>query len=44
MTYHDDAGLFPPELKKIGAGGPIPIAHADLIPEMKGFRDLVTKA
>ncbi|KFY81823.1 hypothetical protein V500_11061 [Pseudogymnoascus sp. VKM F-4518 (FW-2643)] len=42
--YHDDAGLFPPELKKIGAGGPIPIAHADLMPEMKGFRDLVTKA
>ncbi|KAL5354168.1 hypothetical protein ACLOAV_000253 [Pseudogymnoascus australis] len=40
VTYHDDAGLFPPELKKIGAGGPIPIAHADLIPEMKGFRDL----
>ncbi|KAJ5886263.1 uncharacterized protein N7473_008937 [Penicillium subrubescens] len=24
--------------------GPIPIAHADLIPEMKGFRELLTKA
>lgn len=44
VTYHDDAGLFPPELKKIGEGGPIPIAHADLMPEMKGFRDLLTKA
>ncbi|KAH6970750.1 glucose-methanol-choline oxidoreductase [Ilyonectria sp. MPI-CAGE-AT-0026] len=43
-TYHDDAGLYPHELKKIGGGGPIPIAHADLIPEMKPFRDLLTKA
>lgn len=43
-TYHDDAGLYPQELKKIGGGGPIPIAHADLIPEMKPFRDLLTKA
>ncbi|KAJ5709532.1 hypothetical protein N7493_009823 [Penicillium malachiteum] len=44
VTYHDDEGLYPPELKKIGEGGPIPIAHAQLIPEMKGFRDLLTKA
>ena len=44
VTYHDEAGLFPPELKKIGTGGPIPIAHADLIPEMKPFRDLLTTA
>ncbi|KAE8444154.1 hypothetical protein EG329_000842 [Mollisiaceae sp. DMI_Dod_QoI] len=44
VTYHDDDGLFPPELKKIGAGGPIPISHAELIPEMKVFRELVTKA
>lgn len=43
-TYHDDAGLFPKELKKIGGGGPIPIAHADLMPEMGHFRDLLTKA
>jgi choline dehydrogenase len=35
VTYHDDAGLYSPELKKIGAGGPIPIAHAELMPEMK---------
>ncbi|KAH7013046.1 glucose-methanol-choline oxidoreductase [Ilyonectria destructans] len=43
-TYHDDVGLYPQELKKIGGGGPIPIAHAELIPEMKPFRDLLTKA
>ncbi|VUC38167.1 unnamed protein product [Clonostachys rosea] len=42
-TYHDDAGLYPKEFKKIGAGGPIPIAHAELMPEMKSFRDLLTK-
>ncbi|KAJ5778588.1 hypothetical protein N7520_001834 [Penicillium odoratum] len=39
VTYHDDEGLYPPELKKIGGGGPIPIAHAELIPEMQGFRE-----
>ncbi|KAK2927739.1 FAD/NADP-binding domain superfamily [Fusarium oxysporum f. sp. vasinfectum] len=44
VTYHDDAGLYAPELKNIGAGGPIPIAHAELMPEMKPFRELLTKA
>ncbi|KAH7159060.1 hypothetical protein DER46DRAFT_611083 [Fusarium sp. MPI-SDFR-AT-0072] len=44
VTYYDDAGLYDPELKKIGAGGPIPIAHAELMPEMKPFRELLTKA
>ncbi|KAL1889053.1 hypothetical protein Sste5346_009118 [Sporothrix stenoceras] len=43
VTYHDDAGLYSAALKKIGSGGPIPIAHAELIPEMKPFRDLVTQ-
>ncbi|TPX12512.1 uncharacterized protein E0L32_000689 [Thyridium curvatum] len=43
-TYHDDAGLFPKELKKIGTGGPIHIAHADLMPEMSRFRELLIKA
>ncbi|CAK7226622.1 hypothetical protein SCUCBS95973_006264 [Sporothrix curviconia] len=43
VTYHDDAGLYPAALKKIGSGGPILIAHAELIPEMKPFRDLVTR-
>ncbi|KAJ5472258.1 glucose-methanol-choline oxidoreductase [Penicillium desertorum] len=44
VTYHDDTGSYSPELKKIGTDGPIPIAHAELIPEMKGFRELLTQA
>jgi choline dehydrogenase len=43
-TYHDDAKLYPSDLKKIGGGGPIPISHARLIDEMKPFRDALTKA
>ncbi|KAJ5620222.1 hypothetical protein N7510_004206 [Penicillium lagena] len=43
-TYHDDEKAYPAELKKIGAGGPIPISHSALIPEMKPFRDLLTRA
>lgn len=44
VTYFDDEKLYPPHLKAIGGGGPLPIAHADLLPEMKPFRDLLTKA
>lgn len=44
VTYHDDAGIYSPELKKIGGGGPIPIAHAELMPEMAGFRKLLREA
>ncbi|KAL4804254.1 hypothetical protein BDV18DRAFT_166085 [Aspergillus unguis] len=43
-TYHDDEKLYSPDLKKIGAGGPIPISHSELIPEMQPFRDRVTRA
>ncbi|KAK0610581.1 hypothetical protein B0T17DRAFT_499971 [Bombardia bombarda] len=44
-TYHDDKKLFSPELKYIGSSnGPIPISHSDLIPEVAGFRDALTKA
>ncbi|KAJ5676032.1 hypothetical protein N7462_008929 [Penicillium macrosclerotiorum] len=43
-TYHDDERKYPKELTKIGLGGPIPIAHSELIPEMQPFRDLLTKA
>lgn len=43
-TYHDDEKLYPAELKKIGTGGPINIAHADLVPEMQPFRDALTTA
>ncbi|KAG0644909.1 Pyranose dehydrogenase 3 [Hyphodiscus hymeniophilus] len=44
VTYHDDPKLYLLELKKIGSGGPIPISHAELIDEMKPFRDNLTKA
>ncbi|KAJ5104758.1 hypothetical protein NUU61_002105 [Penicillium alfredii] len=43
-TYHDDEKAYSADLKKIGQGGPIPIAHSELIPEMQPFRDLLTKA
>lgn len=43
-TYHDDPNLYPPEFKKLGSDGPIPISHAELVDEMKDFRDLLTKA
>jgi choline dehydrogenase len=42
-TYHDDAGLYSPELSKISRGGPIHISKAELIPEMAPFRDALTK-
>ncbi|WP_083088767.1 GMC family oxidoreductase [Mycobacterium noviomagense] len=45
-TYHcdpKDAKRYPAELEKIGAGGPIPISHAD-IPELQNFRDALIKA
>jgi choline dehydrogenase-like flavoprotein len=43
-TYHDDLSLYSPDLKKIGAGGPIPIAHASLTEELQGFRDALRQA
>lgn len=43
-TYHDDDKLYPSDLKKIGTGGPIQISHADLVSEMKPFRDALTQA
>jgi choline dehydrogenase-like flavoprotein len=42
-TYHDDSRYYLPDLEKIGAGGPIPISHAE-IPELQPFRDAITKA
>ncbi|KAJ6439401.1 flotillin domain-containing protein [Purpureocillium lavendulum] len=43
-TYHDDEKLYPGELSKIGTGGPVNISHADLVPEMRPFRDALTEA
>lgn len=44
VTYYDDEHLYPKELFKIGSGGPIPISHARLMPEMEQFRKLLTQA
>ncbi|KAJ5748707.1 uncharacterized protein N7511_010403 [Penicillium nucicola] len=44
VTYHDDTGKHPAELKSIGGGGPILISHSELIPEMAPFRDRLTQA
>lgn len=43
-TYHDDLGLYDPELKKLGSGGPLPISHAELLPELEPFREKLTEA
>ncbi|KAG0307272.1 hypothetical protein BGZ98_000673 [Dissophora globulifera] len=43
-TYHDDANLCSPDFKKLGAGGPIKISHAELLPEMQPFREAISKA
>lgn len=43
-TYHDDENIYPEELKKIGSGGPLPISHAELLPEMAPFREKITEA
>ncbi|CAK7213561.1 hypothetical protein SBRCBS47491_001844 [Sporothrix bragantina] len=43
-TYHDDEGLYNKDLAKIGGGGPLPISHAELLPEMKGFRQALHDA
>ncbi|EPS43370.1 hypothetical protein H072_2589 [Dactylellina haptotyla CBS 200.50] len=43
-TYHDDEGLYDSDLAKIGAGGPIKISHAELLPELAPFREALTKA
>ena len=44
-TYHDDLGLYPKELSKVGSGGgPIHISHAELLDDMKPFRSAVTNA
>ncbi|KAL4999849.1 choline dehydrogenase [Aspergillus recurvatus] len=44
-TYHDDHGIYPAELQKIGPGdGPIHISHAELLDGMQPFRDAITTA
>lgn len=44
-TYHDDENLFPDHIRKIGnQGGPLHISHADLVPELRPFRDALEEA
>jgi choline dehydrogenase len=43
-TYHDDDKLYRTELNGVSRGGPIPISHAELIPEMEPFRQALQKA
>ncbi|TVY23330.1 putative GMC-type oxidoreductase [Lachnellula hyalina] len=42
--YHDDDGLFDASLSKVGRSGPLHVSHSDLVPEVKPFRDALTKA
>jgi hypothetical protein len=43
VTYYDDTGSYSPELKKIGTDGPIPIAHAELIPSFPPYSSHISK-
>lgn len=43
-TYHDDEGLYSDDLKKIGNGGPLPISHSELLPELAPFREKLSQA
>lgn len=43
-TYHDDPGLYPKDLQKIGKDGPLPISHAELLDELKPLREKIEQA
>ncbi|TVY59654.1 putative GMC-type oxidoreductase [Lachnellula suecica] len=42
--YHDEDGVYSPDLVKIGRDGPLHVSHSDLVPEVRPFRDALTKA
>ncbi|KAJ5272989.1 hypothetical protein N7478_008114 [Penicillium angulare] len=42
-TYPDDDDNYP-HVRNIGLGGPLHIEHADLVPELRPFRDALLKA
>lgn len=42
--YRDDDSLYSPDFKKLGPDGPLPVSHAQLLPEMAGFREAVIAA
>ncbi|KAF3807444.1 Cyclase atC [Colletotrichum gloeosporioides] len=41
--YHNDINRYSPKMKKLGGGGPFPISHAELLPEMEPFRKMLTR-
>jgi choline dehydrogenase len=43
-SYHDDPKLYRSELSNIGRGGPIPVSHAELVPETEPFRQALAAA
>ncbi|KAJ4411019.1 hypothetical protein N0V82_009090 [Gnomoniopsis sp. IMI 355080] len=43
-TYHDDPGMYRSELNYIGKDGPLPVSHADLVPELAPFRNALERA
>ncbi|KAJ5679800.1 hypothetical protein N7462_008044 [Penicillium macrosclerotiorum] len=42
-TYHDDGNNYP-HVRNIGLGGPLNVEHADLVPELRPFRDALLQA
>lgn len=42
-TYHDDDNDYP-NVRNIGLGGPLHIEHANLVPELRPFRDALLTA
>ncbi|OCK73757.1 GMC oxidoreductase [Lepidopterella palustris CBS 459.81] len=43
-NYHDDDGIYPPGLAKVGRNGPLDVAHSDLVPELAPFRKALETA
>ena len=42
--YHDDDGLYNPDFARLGRDGPLHISHAELVPELKPFREALIQA
>jgi choline dehydrogenase len=44
VNYHDEEGLYDQSLQEIGRNGHLDISHAELVPELKPFRDALSEA
>lgn len=44
VNYHDDEGLYDAALSRVGQNGPLDVSHAELVPELKPFRDALSEA